>query len=239
MLNLLAAAAFFVGIHLLVSGTRLRDAVTARIGERVYLALFSLASLAGIVWLALAYGAARSSGYTPLWGQLHALMPVAVVVMLVAFVLMVFGLLTPNPGAVMQEHTLDAEQPARGILRVTRHPFLWGAFLWAATHLVINGDAAALILFGAFVLLTVLGTRSIDAKRKRALGYRWNRFAAVTSNVPFVAILSGRNRLKLAELASWKALIAVLAFFAVWHGHAWLFGVSAIPPPGVEVLVRP
>ncbi len=230
MWNLLAAAVFFLGIHLLVSGTRLRDAVTARIGERAYMALFSFVSLAGIVWLASAYGAARAGGSTPLWGQLHALMPVAVVVMFVAFVLMVFGLLTPNPATVMQQHTLDAEEPAKGMLRITRHPFLWGAFLWAAMHLVVNGDLAALILFGTFVLLTLLGTRSIDAKRKRALGYRWNRFAAVTSSVPFVAILSGRNRLKLAELSWWKALVAVLAFFAVWHGHEWLFGASAIPP---------
>ena len=227
MLNLVAAAAFFLGVHLLVSGTRLRDAITARIGERIYVALFSLASLVGIVWLASAYGAA---GYMPLWGQLHGLAPAAAVVMLVAFVLAVYGLLTPNPGTVMQQHTLDAEEPAKGMLRITRHPFLWGVFLWAVTHLIINGHVAALILFGTFAVLTVLGTRSIDAKRKRALGYRWNRFAAATSNVPFVAILSGRNRLRLGELAWWKALLAVLLFLGVWHAHEWLFGVSAMPP---------
>ncbi|MBN9592394.1 MAG: NnrU family protein, partial [Alphaproteobacteria bacterium] len=37
---LIAAAAVFLGIHLLVAGTRARDAVTGTIGENAYLGLF-------------------------------------------------------------------------------------------------------------------------------------------------------------------------------------------------------
>ncbi len=36
MLGLWAAAAFFLGIHLIVSGTRLRDRIVALTGEWVY-----------------------------------------------------------------------------------------------------------------------------------------------------------------------------------------------------------
>jgi len=36
MIELTAAALFFVGIHLAVSGTRLRDLFVARLGERLY-----------------------------------------------------------------------------------------------------------------------------------------------------------------------------------------------------------
>ena len=46
---LIAAAATFVLLHLLVSGTRLRDALAARIGEGPYMGLFSLASIAALV----------------------------------------------------------------------------------------------------------------------------------------------------------------------------------------------
>src|SRR5664280_2292421 len=48
---LIAAAIVFLAIHFLVSGTRLRDAITGAIGERPYMGLFALASLAAIVWL--------------------------------------------------------------------------------------------------------------------------------------------------------------------------------------------
>ena len=56
MTNLIAAMAVFVLIHLLVSGTRLRDALTGRIGEGPYMGLFSLASVGCLTWLILAFG---------------------------------------------------------------------------------------------------------------------------------------------------------------------------------------
>ena len=64
MTSLIAAAAFFVLLHLLVSGTRLRAAIVGTVGEGPYMALFSLASLGGIVWLSMAYGDARGFGET-------------------------------------------------------------------------------------------------------------------------------------------------------------------------------
>jgi uncharacterized membrane protein len=42
-----------------------------------------------------------------------------------------------------------ADAPARGIQRVTRHPFLWGVAVWAFVHLIANGDVASLMLFGS------------------------------------------------------------------------------------------
>ena len=79
------------------------------------------------------------------------------------------------------------------MLRITRHPFLWGVALWAAGHLMVNGDLASLILFGSLLVLAVFGTGSIDAKRRRALGEKWDAFAAKTSAVPFAAIAAGRQ----------------------------------------------
>ena len=55
MSNLIAAAAAFVLIHLLISGTRVRDALTGAIGEGPYMGLFSVASVACLVWLGVAF----------------------------------------------------------------------------------------------------------------------------------------------------------------------------------------
>ncbi len=41
----------------------------------------------------------------------------------------------------------------RGIVRTkVRHPMLWGVTIWAAAHLLVNGDTASLVLFGGLGL---------------------------------------------------------------------------------------
>ena len=94
MTMLIAAACVFLGLHLFVSGTRLRDALVGAIGEGAYLGLFSLASIAVIAWLVMSYNAAQAGGenqilYTPWIGIRHLAIPVVAL----AFLLAVLGLL--------------------------------------------------------------------------------------------------------------------------------------------------
>ncbi len=128
MLILVVAAVVFLAVHFLVSGTPLRDSIVAAIGEPSYLGLFSLASLASIVWLIVAYNHAQASGPDPLLYSLGAgVRHMGLPVILLAFLIGVPGLLTPNPTSVLQEGTAAKEETVRGILRVTRHPFLWAS----------------------------------------------------------------------------------------------------------------
>ncbi|MFP4003965.1 MAG: NnrU family protein [Alphaproteobacteria bacterium] len=232
MTNLILAAIFFLGIHLFVAGTPLRGVLVQRLGRGVYMAFFSVASIAGIVWLAMAYNQAAISpdnvmlpGFPlPAWfAHLGAL------IMLIAFLFAFIGLTTPSPTAVGSEGVLDKPEPVRGILRITRHPFLWGVLIWAAFHFLANGDLAASVMFGMFVILTAAGTWSIDNKRRRALGEKWDSFSARTSNVPFAAILAGKQGLRLGEIAWWQWLGALAAFGLLFYFHMALFGVSPVP----------
>jgi uncharacterized membrane protein len=230
MSNLIAAAAFFVLIHLAVSGTRMRDAITGRIGDGPYMGLFSLASIAGLVWFGFAFAQARTSpGNDVFWGLSAATRDIQIALQLLAVLLIVPGLTTPNPTSVRQEGALDRPDPVKGMLRITRHPFLWGVAIWAGGHLLVNGDAASLILFGAMLLLALFGTASIDAKRRRALGAKYDAFTAQTSNVPFLAILQGRQRLSLAEIGWWRLLLAVAVWAALAWAHPYFTGVRALP----------
>lgn len=225
MLQLILALSFFTGIHLLISGTPVRDQLVARHGEAAFRAGFSVLSLLGLAWIVYAY---RGAPYVETWGQLAWFKPVAAVLMLAAFALVIAGLTTKNPTAVGGESALADDDAVHGILRITRHPFLWGLSIWAAVHLIANGDLAALLLFGSLLALCLAGTRSIDAKRRRAFGERWDRFAAVTSNIPFMAIREGRNRLQWAEIG-WKRLAgAAVIYMAMLHLHSKLFGVSPL-----------
>jgi len=229
MANLIAAAAFFVLIHLLVSGTRLRDAITGRIGTGPYMGLFSLASVAGIVWLSMAFGEARGSTWNAAyWSPTELTRGLQLALQLLALLLIFPGLTTPNPTSVRQEGTLDRPDVVKGMLRISRHPFLWGVAIWALGHLLVNGERASLVLFGSMLILALSGTTSIDAKRRRALGVKWDAFAAQTSNVPFAAIAAGRQKLSLAEVGWWRILAAIVLWLALAWAHPMLFGVAAL-----------
>jgi uncharacterized membrane protein len=230
MHSLIAAALFFVLLHLLVSGTRLRDALTGAIGQGAYMSLFSLASVGGLVWLGFAYAAGRTGHWNvAYWTLTPASRYIQIAIQLVALLLIVPGLATRNPTSVRQEGALERPDVVRGMLRITRHPFLWGVAVWAAGHLLVNGDRASIVLFGSMLALAVFGTASIDAKRKRALGATWDNFAAQTSNVPFAAILAGRQKLSLGEIGWLPIVLAVAIWAGLLVAHPYAFGVRALP----------
>jgi uncharacterized membrane protein len=225
MLQLIAAAVFFCGIHFFISGSRLRDILVRLLGAPAFRAIFSLLSLFGLGWLIFAY---RQAPYVETWGQLAGFKPVAAALMPLAFLFIVVGVATPSPTVVGGERLLDEDEdePARGILRITRHPFLWGVSLWALLHLIANGDAASLVLFGSLLLLSLGGTYSIDNKRLRLYGEAWEKFLAVTSVLPFRAIWDQRNDLRLDEIG-WKSPALALALYAVaMLLHQRMFGVA-------------
>ena len=71
---------------------------------------------------------------------------------------------------------------------------LWSFALWAAVHIIGNGDTAAIVFFGAFLVTALAGMPSIDAKLARRDPAAWQALSAATSIVPFAAIAQGRNR---------------------------------------------
>jgi uncharacterized membrane protein len=230
MAKLIMAAIVFLGIHFAVSGTSLRDRITERIGERSYLALFSLASLAAIVWLAISYNAtARSDEDRVLYDLGPDVQYAAIPITALAFLLGVQGLLAPNPTSVQQEGAVVREETMRGVLRITRHPFLWGVVIWAALHVAANGNLASVIFFGTFLVLAFFGTFSIDRKRRRKLGQTWDSFAAKTSNIPFAAVISHHNSLKIGESLGWRFWAATVIYLIALLAHRWLFHASPFP----------
>lgn len=224
MLDLLIAATFFVGTHIGISGSQLRDNLIERFGETMYRALYSLVSIVALVWMVLAWSWAP---YQPLWYYGPVLSHLPLLVMPLALLLLVAGLSTPNPTAIGQGPDQDASDPARGILRVTRHPVMWAVGLWALVHLLANADLAALIFFGSFMLLALAGSASLDARKTREHGPGWGVFVQTTSFVPFAAIIEGRQRLVWSEIG-WRRLgVALALYLALMLAHPLFAGVPA------------
>lgn len=212
------ATAAFVATHF-VTSTPLREALIRALGEKAYTGLYSLLAFATLGWMGWAY--ARAADEPALWQGWRAL---PAYVMPVAFILVACGLFSRNPTLVGADRLLKTREPARGIIRVTRHPIMWGFMLWALAHLLARGDPKALVFFGGLFAVAGLGTLLIDQRKRRTLGEDWQRFAAVSSHLPFVAIAQGRNRFDAAEIG-WRNPAIGIALYALFLWiHPWLFG---------------
>jgi uncharacterized membrane protein len=103
------------------------------------------------------------------------------------------------------------------MIRITRHPLMWGIMLWAGAHILARADAKSSLFFGAFFVLAGLGTILMD--RRKQADPDFQRFAAVTSSVPFVAVAQGRNRIAWREIGWLRPAIGVVVYLAVLAFH--------------------
>jgi len=219
---LLLAAALWVGLHVGVAGTSLRDAAVARLGGDARFTLaFSVGSVVSITLLVMAW---QGAPFILLWevpGWLRWLIALAMLPALILFVASVTG---PNPTAMGGK--LDGLP--RGITRITRHPMLWSFAIWAGAHVLGNGDLSSLIFFGAFLLTAALGMPSIDHKIARRNPELWAKLAPGTSIMPFGAIFAGRMTADFHEIGWVPPVVGGLAWVALLMFHRLIFGVPAV-----------
>lgn len=220
MEHLVLACAAFLATHF-VSSTPLRGALAGAMGEKAYQGVYSLAAFATLGWMIWAYGKAPVE---VLWPGLRL---VPSIVMPFAFILVACGLLSRNPTLAGAGRLLEREDAASGILRITRHPMMWGFALWAGAHILARGELKATVFFGSFLVLALLGALSIDRRRAASAGEDWKRFAAATSFVPFAAIAAGRNRLVASEIGLRNPAIGLALYAVVFWFHPVLFGARA------------
>lgn len=131
MLLLIVGLVVFLGLHLVPAVRPVRDAFAARWGDQRYKGLFSLASGVGLVLVVWGYHIA------PAQPRLFAPVPAAIVA---------------APWIITVAFVLFAASHMRGHLRRSlQHPMVIGVILWAAVHLLANGDRRGTVLFGAFL----------------------------------------------------------------------------------------
>ncbi|MDB5696314.1 MAG: transporter [Sphingomonas bacterium] len=187
---MIVAAVAFVGTHFLMSHP-LRAGMVRALGERGFLGVYSLVSLATLIWLALAY---RAAPMEPLWwAPSDPLSIVATVVMLAASVLLM-GSLLGNPALPTGGKAAAVPAEASGVFAITRHPMMWAFALWAAVHLAVYPVAPNAVVTIAIGVLALVGAAMQDRKKARAQPDSWPTWQSRTSFWPFAAIAAGRAR---------------------------------------------
>jgi uncharacterized membrane protein len=163
---LIAGLVLFFAPHVLVTDRARRAALIARIGHGAYMALFSLVSVAGIVAIAYGFGLYRQTQWIDIWNPPTWTRHVAVALMWPASICVVAAYIRGD------------------IYRVLKHPMLVGVKLWAAAHLISNGDLGSIILFGSILAWAVYDRISLKYRADPGAppipaGGRRNDFIAV------------------------------------------------------------
>lgn len=149
---LILGLALLIGVHLIPSVPPLRRWLVIRMGEALYKGLFSLIALTGLVVVVFGMRQAPfiSVWQPPWWGV--ATTPLF---MLPAMIFLVGAYIPGN------------------LHRITPHPMSWSVVLWAIGHLLANGDASALLLFGSLGIFSLFaiwsGNRRGATKATRAM----------------------------------------------------------------------
>jgi uncharacterized membrane protein len=197
----------------------LKPWLQARLGASGFTLAYSALSLAVLAWLIVAAGRAP---HVTLWDWAPWQAHVPLIVMGPVCVILALSIGRPNPFSFGGAHNKLFDPARPGIVRWSRHPLLAALALWAAAHILPNGDLAHVILFGTFAAFAVLGGRLIDRRKRREMGADWQRLHLVVEGTP---LLSWRwSGDILARLVAAFFLYATL----LWV-HPVLFGVSPLP----------
>ena len=194
MLQLLIGLALFLGIHSAQSlAPQARQRAQQRWGALGYKAVYSAVSLLGLYLIVHGYAQARLTPVV-LWTPPRGLQHASIALMWLAMVLLV-----------------SAYVPSNQIRAKLRHPMTLSVKVWAFAHLLANGHLADAVLFGGFLLWSVLVFRAARQRDRLAL------------HTPAPGTLPG-------------TLLAVALGTGVWAAfvmgglHLWLIGVMPLTP---------
>jgi uncharacterized membrane protein len=180
---LLLGLVLFLGVHsIAIVAPQWRDRVALRLGTQVWRGLYSLLSLAGLLLIIHGFALARAAPvvwYVPGAG----LRTVTRWLMLPVFPLV-----------------LAAYLPGR-IQTAAKHPLLAAVKLWAFAHLLSNGNAADVLLFGGLLAWAVIDRISFKRRPARAVPgakpSRWNDLVAIVLGLALYAMFMSWAHLKL------------------------------------------
>lgn len=188
MVVMLFGLVVFLGVHILVSLRGVRADLIDWLGAAQYRGFFSLLALSGLGLTAYGFGLWRAAGSLSIWDPPSVLRHIVVLLMVPACLAAVCVIVPSHLRARL------------------KHPGLVTVKIWAFGHLMANGDAASMVLFGSVLAWAVYAR--IAARRR-------------TESLPSAPVGHGGD---VIVVAGGLALYAVLVF---WF-HPYVIGMPVI-----------
>ncbi len=219
LVSLLAASIAFIGSHIVLSHP-LRAPLVRALGEKGFLAVYSLVALATLGWMILAFRAAPAGGGGAGGVAGEAQWGLTTILTLIAAVLLA-GSFKGNPALPDTPADKIAAAEPTGVFRVTRHPMMWSFVLWALGHMILSWSQRTSIFAAAILILALLGSYLQDRKKEALLGEAWKAWEAKTSHLPRFG--------QLGQISPLTWLIGLV----LWLAATWAHIPTAYIPAGV------
>lgn len=188
---LISGLVVFLGMHSVrIFAENWRAQMREMVGENAFKAAYSVVSLVGLVLVIWGFGIAREQPVL-LWSPPVGLRHAASLLTLLSFILLAAAYV---PGNVFKARM--------------GHPMVLAVKVWALAHLLANGMQAHVVLFGSFLIWSVLCFRAAR-QRDRADGVV---YPAATSRGTAITVAVG--------VVAWAAFAFVL--------HGWLIGIKPL-----------
>ena len=140
MILLILGLSIFVVVHFIPEFIG-RNYFVEKMGEAAYKGIYSLLSIIGFVLIVYGKG---DSDFVEVWNPPVWTRHLTMLLVLVAMLL------------------LSISQIPNNFKRVIKHPMLLAVTIWGLAHLLANGDLASMILFGGFVVFSVVKMITIE-----------------------------------------------------------------------------
>ncbi|MFC3110780.1 NnrU family protein [Undibacterium arcticum] len=189
MTILILGLLLFLGVHsvrMVADGWRARQ--ITRLGGNLWKGAYSLLSVLGLGLIIWGYGLSRAQPVV-LWEPDLGMRHLTALLTMLAFILLAA---TYVPGSRLKA--------------AVGHPMMLGVSIWALAHLLSNGSLTDVLLFGAFLIWSVLGFRAAR-RRDRAAGVVYR-----------AGTLAGDAKVVVVGLLAWGLFAEFL--------HGWLIGVK-------------
>ena len=171
METMILGLAIFFAIHLLPTFSTLRNALFAKLGEKPYKGIYALISFVGLYFIVTGKGDAE---YIDMWEPAT------------------WSYVVTNACMLLALYCLVAMHMQSNLKRFTAHPMLWGITFWSCGHLFTNGDRASIVLFGSFLVYSLIAMVSANLRGARPKGkkipIRFDAMIAVISTVGYVVL---------------------------------------------------
>lgn len=208
-----------VGFAIAHSGlAALRPRAEKYVGPRLYRVFFALVSIPFATTLIIYFINHRYDGFQ-LWNLqgVPGMQAVVWILSAISFLFLypaTFNLLEIAAVQKPQVHLYET-----GIIRITRHPQMVGQVIWCVAHALWLGTSFMLVTCAGLILHHLFGVWHGDRRLTLRYGEAFEAVKARTSVIPFLAILQGRQSLKLQEFLR-PAYIGVAIFVGIlWWVH--------------------
>jgi uncharacterized membrane protein len=191
MTYLIIGLLLFLGVHSVrIVADDQRTRWRQRWGVNAYKGLYVAISLVGFVLIVWGFGLAREAP-TMLWSPPRGMRHLAALLTLIAFILLAASYV-----------------PRNHINARLHHPMVLSVKVWALAHLLSNGNVAHVVLFGSFLLWSVV-CYSASRRRDRAQSIT---YPAGTAGATAITVVVG--------VVAWSAFAMVL--------HGLLMGIRPL-----------